>query len=198
MKFIGVDLSIQGTGLAVLSDDGVYTKEITSKKTDVRDVVRFDEIIRNIFSACLFDPDDFVILENYAFAASGQITRIAELCGCFKHALWLVRDVTPERLSIVSPQTLKLFVTGKGIAKKEMMLKEVYKRWKIDTQSNNVADAFGAAKLLKTGYLYVNNFSDDIPDFQKRAVESMFKQNKELEDLFKAAARQGLSLGGAE
>ena len=47
----------------------------------------------------------------------------------------------------VAPTALKKFVTGKGTAPKSMMLKCVYQQWRFDTNDDNIADAFGLAKL---------------------------------------------------
>jgi len=48
---------------------------------------------------------------------------------------------------VVEPTVLKRFVTGKGQGKKELMLKEVYKKWGADFDDNNLADAYGLARI---------------------------------------------------
>lgn len=47
------------------------------------------------------------------------------------------------------PGVIKKFITGKGNAKKELILKEVYKKYKFDTTDNNIADAFAIAKYIQ-------------------------------------------------
>jgi crossover junction endodeoxyribonuclease RuvC len=47
----------------------------------------------------------------------------------------------------VPPCNLKKFVTGKGNCAKELIIKEVYKRWGFDTDNNNIADAYGLAMM---------------------------------------------------
>jgi crossover junction endodeoxyribonuclease RuvC len=42
---------------------------------------------------------------------------------------------------LVTPSQLKKFVTGKGNADKSVVMKEVYKRFSIDTDDDNTADA---------------------------------------------------------
>jgi len=46
---------------------------------------------------------------------------------------------------IVAPSALKKFITGSGGAKKEMVIREVFRRWKIEAADNNQADAAGLA-----------------------------------------------------
>ncbi len=50
---------------------------------------------------------------------------------------------------IFTPGQIKKFVTGKGNAKKELMMKEVYKRWGFETDSHDIADAYAIARLVE-------------------------------------------------
>jgi crossover junction endodeoxyribonuclease RuvC len=47
----------------------------------------------------------------------------------------------------VAPTALKKFVTGKGSAKKEVMILELFKRWQREFKDNDQADAFGLMKF---------------------------------------------------
>ena len=53
----------------------------------------------------------------------------------------------------MTPSQLKKFVTGKGNSEKSMVIKEVYKRFGIDTNDDNTADAvvLGHIGLALTG-----------------------------------------------
>lgn len=53
------------------------------------------------------------------------------------------------RSRIVTPGEVKKFVTGKGNAKKELIIKEVYKRYGFDTDINDIADAYAIARYLR-------------------------------------------------
>jgi Holliday junction resolvasome RuvABC endonuclease subunit len=56
------------------------------------------------------------------------------------------------RIEIITmvPGTIKKFVTGKGNAKKELILKEVFRKFEFDTSDNNIADAFAIAKYIES------------------------------------------------
>lgn len=62
----------------------------------------------------------------------------------------------------VPPTNLKKFILGKGVGKKDLIMKEVYKRWGFDTTDDNIADAFGLAMFgsallgMNTGVQKVN------------------------------------------
>jgi hypothetical protein len=48
---------------------------------------------------------------------------------------------------LVPPATLKKFITGKGNSPKNIMLKEIFKRFAMDFDDDNVADAYSLAQL---------------------------------------------------
>jgi crossover junction endodeoxyribonuclease RuvC len=43
--------------------------------------------------------------------------------------------------------TLKKYATGKGTAKKQEMLLQMYKRWGVEFNDDNAADAYALARL---------------------------------------------------
>lgn len=51
----------------------------------------------------------------------------------------------------IPPMTLKKYATGKGTAKKQEMLLQIYKRWGIEFNDDNAADAYSLARLA-TGH----------------------------------------------
>jgi crossover junction endodeoxyribonuclease RuvC len=47
----------------------------------------------------------------------------------------------------IPPMTLKKYAAGKGNAKKQEMLLQIYKRWGIEFNDDNAADSYGLARL---------------------------------------------------
>jgi crossover junction endodeoxyribonuclease RuvC len=43
--------------------------------------------------------------------------------------------------------TLKKYATGKGTSKKQEMLMQIYKRWHVEFNDDNAADAYALARL---------------------------------------------------
>lgn len=82
-------------------------------------------------------------VEGYAFGAMNQREALGEWGG-------QVRRIAYERgwrLLIVPPTTLKKYVTGKGVAEKDMMMLEVLDRWGYKPTDNNDADAYALGRL---------------------------------------------------
>ncbi len=52
-----------------------------------------------------------------------------------------------QKYLVIPPSTLKKFTCGSGAAKKEMMIREVYRQWKVEAANNNEADAAALAYL---------------------------------------------------
>ena len=48
----------------------------------------------------------------------------------------------------VPPMTLKKYAAGKGNAKKQEMLLQIYKRWGVEFNDDNAADAYALARLV--------------------------------------------------
>jgi len=84
----------------------------------------------------------FAVIEGYGFA-SKRIVPAVELGTMVRMALHSCAIPYIE----VAPGTLKKFVLQKGNGEKSLMMKEVYKRWGYDTDSDDEADAFGLAAI---------------------------------------------------
>lgn len=64
----------------------------------------------------------------------------------------------------VPPMTLKKFAAGKGNAKKQEMLLQIYKRWGIEFNDDNAADSYALARLVS---------GHSINDVEKAIIEQM-------------------------
>ena len=94
-----------------------------------------------------------VFIEGFAFAANGN--RALQLAGVgymIRHALWK-RGVPYLE---ITPNQGKKFLTGKHNCDKNLVLKEVYKRYRtpagepIDVEDDNIADAINMAMIGRT------------------------------------------------
>ena len=152
MIYIGLDISTK-TGLAVINTDHpnyegitVTTAFITSKYLGIK---RADDITKQCMAfiksdiPCPVTNGYKIMIEGYGFARTQHLQPLFEVGTVLRYCLFLKNYSYIE----VPPTSLKKFVTGKGNVKKEMMLKEVYKRWKIDCDTNDEADAVGLAYM---------------------------------------------------
>ena len=83
-----------------------------------------------------------VVMEGYGYANMHSLVTLVEIGTMIR--LCIVERRIP--LCVVAPNTLKKWVTGKGNAKKDVMMLETYKRWNFEGTDNEV-DAFGLAAL---------------------------------------------------
>jgi hypothetical protein len=81
--------------------------------------------------------------EGYAFGAKNGREALGELGGTLRLAAY-ERGWT---VVVVPPTVLKAYVTGKGVAPKEVMLREVFRRWAYEAPDNNAADAYALMRL---------------------------------------------------
>jgi crossover junction endodeoxyribonuclease RuvC len=70
---------------------------------------------------------------------------------------------------VVSPGQIKKFATGKGVGQKSIVVREVYKRWGIDTKDDNQADACVLAYIAES----ILHLSMDAPKYQIEVVQKI-------------------------
>jgi crossover junction endodeoxyribonuclease RuvC len=146
MILIALDLSLRAPGWFRYCQEG----ENASTQTGVfsptgRGMDRIDSIaglVKSLIPATATDVT--VLIEGYAFgASSSHVREIAELGGVIRYMLWY-RHI---RVIEVAPSALKKFVTGKGNAEKNVILREVFRRWGFEAADDNEADAFALGKI---------------------------------------------------
>lgn len=73
--------------------------------------------------------------------------------------------------AIVTPNTLKLFITGKGNANKTEMIMAIFKRWHEEFKDHNEADAYSLAQLAYA----LESSPETLLAFQRRALDKVQK-----------------------
>lgn len=143
MRVMGVDTSTK-TGYVILDDKGDVAKVgVISYPPHTNRFARFAGYTRDVYDLVDAYGVDLVIIEGYAFAGKFNNSLQYELGACIRMKLYQEEVPFVE----VPPTSLKKFVTGKGNAKKNLMLLSVYKRWDFDTEDDNEADAYGLAQF---------------------------------------------------
>ena len=83
------------------------------------------------------DASSLVIIEDFAFSRGNVAHKLGGLGYLVRHALW--KNGIP--FILVGPKQRAKFCAGNGNARKEHMLKYVEKRFGVDTDNHNSADA---------------------------------------------------------
>lgn len=137
MRYAGLDFSICAPGIAKYdTDTGKLSAEVVSTSRFGKNYKTRNKFLITYFLDELRECD-ILFIENYAFAGCGRITDIAEVLGAIKYQL-------PEtcKIHLVSPNTLKKAVTGRGDASKEKVIEKINSMG-IPVKDDNVADAVG-------------------------------------------------------
>lgn len=104
-----------------------------------------------------------VMIENYAFAAKGQVFQIGENTGQLKHQLWTHKIP----FMLVAPTEVKKFATGSGNADKLSMIEKFVSETGVNILAplNSVKDFSPVADIVDSYYI------------TKWAVESLAKSD---------------------
>lgn len=175
-KFLGLDLSLTNTGWAILNNEG---DEIVAggiiKPKERRGIERLEYIEDEIKLVLKNHNPLFIAIEGYSFGSrlgkSNAVFGIGELGGVARLCLYKEgRDWID-----IAPTVLKKYVTGTGNAKKDIVIKEVFRKWKFDTNNNNVADAYSLSQMartifkIRTGKMKI----DDLLRYEQEALKKI-------------------------
>ena len=186
---LGLDMSLEHTGWCLTNlktgetTQGVFEPNPNKSKKVVQilGMKRLVWLREHVLSMARYGvrPEDancappriacLVLIEGYAFGAKGSSgISLGELGGVTRLALWDEKIPYIE----VPPTQVKKFITGKGGAQKDIVLKEVFKRYGADFDDNNIADAFALAQL---GRAITNTHEKDLVVAQKEVVADVVK-----------------------
>lgn len=183
-SILGIDLSLNSTGLCIHADAfGGMSRSLeeceafakkdyafslidfprpTKKKPGPTKEEKWKVIVERIESFAIHT--DEVVLEDYAFGAIGRGKSI--LCEIGGIVRFVLNDLGLP-YTLVSPTTLKRFLGS--VSSKSMVPKEVLKRWKIDLDSDDLADAM---VLVKIGEAIREPNADWVTVYQRAALEA--------------------------
>lgn len=148
-KVIGLDLSLTHSGIVVMGGTDVYYHGVVKSKpngdTYTDELVRIIGIVSSIQNIIQKHTPTIALIENLAFGIQ-KTTSLTQLAGLsFLVRLMLYKNGV--HFCMVSPGSLKKFVTGKGNADKNIIMMEIYKQYGHSALDDNEADAYGLAVL---------------------------------------------------
>lgn len=149
MKFLslGIDPSISGTGVVLLSDQSmepVFEKVFTATPGAIG-LQRTREIVLMLMKTIHQCKPDAIVVEGYSLNTKNvsSIVPLVELGGLFRSMMML------DGLKWYDPRAsqVKQFATGKGNSPKDKMMMYVLKHWGHESANNNTADAYVLATM---------------------------------------------------
>ena len=173
MNILGIDLSLNATGLAMLSLDdteppdfsnlkmrkyqrksvgppfpSTYQGCVISSSAEAGTLQRWESVLLPILAFA--EHASAVFIEGYAFSRNMSFTRATtEFGGIVRYHLRKM-DLVPIE---ISPSALKKFVTGNGAADKNQILAAVRTEFDCPLQDHNMADSFGLVEIGRALYL---------------------------------------------
>lgn len=152
MIIMGLDVATH-LGVAVWCEGVIVHREVLfypgesqAKANRPNRFVRYDKYAAAVEDLLSQWAVSHCYVEGYGYANAHTLVTLVELGTTVRQVL----HESDARWYEVPPTILKKFVTGKGNAKKELMIMNVYKRFQLECQNDDEADAvalafFGAA-----------------------------------------------------
>lgn len=174
---IGIDQSLTGFAVAVVSIDNpgeqYYVNVYKSPYHGVQRLADIDQFLYDIMTLLLHKEIVDVAMEGTVLASNSALV-LGELSATVKLFFYQyfdgITNVFPEpdqklRTPLqIPPMTLKKYASGKGTSKKQEMLLQIYKRYGVEFNDDNAADAYALARLA--GQLYID-------EIEKKVVEQV-------------------------
>lgn len=157
---IGIDQSLTGFAISILNVDTPEQFSSWVYKSPYSGVQRLADIRRWFREKLDTVQDNYVqdVAMEGMVLASPSALKLGELSGLVKLTLWEYfmdydhQDHLRTPLQ-VPPLTLKKYAAGKGTAKKQEMLMQIFKRWGIEFNDDNAADSYALARLASGNIL---------------------------------------------
>lgn len=173
-EIVGIDPSISCTGLASgTSGEDVEVVSFSSQpcpNTVPHRMARFERLVGQMNDHLDGRSVGLILIEGYALGAKGQQHKLAEFGGLLR---WNMLDHC-QRVLEVPPSVLKRFATGKGNAKKDLVMAHVAQRWGRLFENSDQADAFVLFRLglVLSGVMEAEN------EHQRESVRKVEEANR--------------------
>lgn len=120
--------------------------------------------LAKIGTVCQVAMEAYSMAEKFGQHASGEVGASIKLT-VLAHFSFGDRRGYPV---LVAPQQLKKYASGNGNTKKEMMPKEVFKRWGMDFNDTNIAEAYILARIA-----HAVHADPEMTQFQRDVVKAL-------------------------
>jgi Holliday junction resolvasome RuvABC endonuclease subunit len=156
---VGIDQSLTGFALSVVSVEFPQQHRTWVFRSQYKGVQRLRDIqkwmlgiFENLEREELYIQDvamEGTVLASHSALLLGELSATVKLT-CWEYFFtWIGPQKTPLQ---IPPMTLKKYATGKGNAKKQEMLLQIYKRWGVEFNDDNAADAYALARLAAEAF----------------------------------------------
>lgn len=150
--FVGIDASLNNTGVVLLNEAGeIVDKKLIKTKPDKFD--SYECRILYILDQLSFLKDldiHTANIEGISYSSKGQST--FELAGLnFFIRMYLYQNGI--KFEVTPPTSVKKFLTGTGNCKKNLMLLHAYKNYGLEFSDDNICDAWSLSMIIYKKYI---------------------------------------------
>jgi len=169
-----VDPSLTGTAVCTLdtSDDTIINVTTFKVPKGIIGIIRLNWLSNALNSNLKKHNPKEIFIEGYSFMSKGRsVFSLGELGGIFRIILakhWGGYYEMP-------PTSLKKFVTGKGNAKKQVMLEQTFRKFGMGSETltdDNQVDAYGLARF-GSAFLKWNQGNDNFTKYEIEAFKGL-------------------------
>jgi len=146
MYFVGVDQSLNHTGVFVLTDAGNVCSHVLLEPRYLSGPARLVFIrdqLKTFFGSRRMRVS---VLEGYSYNSMNRKFDLGEVGAIVKLALYDCSDA----VYVAAPKQLKKFVSGNASATKADVMNAIYHHWGVDIKNDNLADAYGLAQIARS------------------------------------------------
>jgi Holliday junction resolvasome RuvABC endonuclease subunit len=171
-----MDLSLTSSGLCKITKDGIIIESIKTNPNKFScDLERYNHIVEKVIAFIPEDVDLIVVEDFFVPQNKMQINAAMKLIG-LGHLVRMQMFLKGLPFFVPSPSQLKKFVSGKGTCPKDMICKEVWKKWNIDTTDDDQADATVGAHLARVLANELRKVDQELPAYQKEVVKKVLEE----------------------
>jgi Holliday junction resolvasome RuvABC endonuclease subunit len=148
-NYVGIDPSLSAFAIVAVTPTSHYGQliKVPPSLWMGERLVVYQHLIEAFF-ASIAEPD-LVFVEGPGYGGHATSAwALGGLNGALAIAAWHAQ--VDYRLVSLQPSTLKKYITNNGNAKKNTIVREVFKVWEFDALDDNCADAFGLAQAAMT------------------------------------------------
>ena len=149
---VGIDQSLTGFAITALSINEPEKHLTWVYKSSYFGIERLVDIREWLVDHLMWmEEQDFDIMDlamEGTVLASHAALVLGELSATVRLAIFDHFDDYRRFPLKVPPMTLKKYAAGKGNAKKQEMLLQIYKRWGVEFNDDNAADSYALARLV--------------------------------------------------
>jgi len=165
--YLGLDLSLTGTGLCLLRSDYTIAETCLIHNTASDDCTRLflNQTDLTSFLSNFEGKIDLCCIEGPAFGVrdGGRLFQIGEWTGVAK----LVLYGFGIPFIIAAPSQLKKYISGTGSGvKKELIMLDIYKKYNVELRDNNIADSYVLSRIARD-YQHILTKSADLDQVLK-------------------------------